>query len=85
MSLYTLPKSNYHYLCITKPAGQFIWNRGLKGEDNAQYWLDQELNSSQYEIANAMKFWKSKIKVTICAFSKDDIDHTTTIYLHNKK
>jgi len=72
MSLCKLPDKGYTYLTVESSEGHdAIWNSGLSGKDNAQFWLDRTIDDRKYELAFCWKFWKPIItfKVFACGGS----------------
>lgn len=84
MSLCKLPDVGYSYLSVTTGYWEFVWSNGATYQDNAQFWLDKELNNRKYEPAKWWKFWKpvTTFKVFACGGSVDPFYQT--IYLQEK-
>lgn len=68
MSLCKLPDTGYKYLRIEQSGQTFIWKTGTDEKDEAQFWIDSELDEKIFVPAVWWKFWKPTITFRVFAY-----------------
>lgn len=81
MSLCKLPSTGYCYLSVEHSKETLYWSTGNVSGDNAQFWIDKELDENKYVPAVWWKFWKPTItfKVFACGGTVDPFYKTVRL------